>query len=137
MLQLFAAMLLTLLSTLSFQHNSLVYGMMATAAHRTSSSSITNGAYPSPGSALRGPSSRQNIGGDVFPLLRNQRKLGTRFQRCGDSVVFCLISEVCTESGSPSMFTCKHKEATLATASSPVLSPTSSPAAVEAPVAVS
>jgi hypothetical protein len=35
------------------------------------------------------------------------------------------------------MFTCKHKEATLATASSPVLSPTSSPAAVEAPVAVS
>jgi hypothetical protein len=35
------------------------------------------------------------------------------------------------------MFSCEHKEETLATASSPVLSPTSSPAAVEAPVAVS
>ena len=35
------------------------------------------------------------------------------------------------------MFTCKRKEETLASASSPILSPTSSPAAVEAPVAVS
>ena len=139
MLQFFAAMLLTLLSTLALQHNAHVYGefMMVTAAHRTSGSSKANREYRSTGAALRGPSSHQNIEHDLISLVRHQRKLGTRFQRCGDSAVFCLVSEVCTESGPLSMFTCEQKEETLATANSTVLFPASSPAAVEAPVAVS
>lgn len=126
LLQFFAAMLITLLGILSYQPNSHVYGEFVT--HRP---------YRSSGAGLRSPSSHETIEHDILSLERSQRELGTRFQRCGDSVVFCLISEVCRESGSPSKFTCKHTEETVATANSPRLSPTQSPTAVEAPVAVS
>lgn len=144
----FAAMLLTLLYTLSLQHNSHVCGelMMATTTGlRTGGTSKASRAYPSSGAAVRGLASHETIKHNVLALERHERKLGIEFHRCGDSVIFCLVTEVCVESGSPSSFTCKLKEETLATANSSEISPTNSteisptpsPPGDEAPVAVS